>query len=160
MAEILATLDGLSPWWWVAIALVFAAAELITFSYFLLWLSLASLTVAGALWVMPGLSGAAQMGLWALSAIAYIVVGWKFFGKRKPGEPLGSLNNRAAALIGRHAVVADQFSGRAGPVEIDGIRWRARLADQAPVPEPGAEMIVTATEGMTLILSDGQESPT
>ncbi|MEM7670249.1 MAG: NfeD family protein, partial [Pseudomonadota bacterium] len=127
--------------------------------YFLLWLSLASVTVAGLLWAMPDLSGLSQLATWAVSAIGYTVVGWKVFGKRRENEPLSALNNRAAALIGRHAVISDAFRSGSGPVEVDGILWRGRLADPSAAPEPGAELLVTDADGMTLILAN-QVEPT
>ncbi|MEM7670385.1 MAG: hypothetical protein AAF317_14805, partial [Pseudomonadota bacterium] len=129
--ELLSALDGLSPWWWVAIALGFAAAELLTFSYFLLWLSLASVTVAGLLWAMPDLSGLSQLATWAVSAIGYTVVGWKVFGKRRENEPLSALNNRAAALIARDWLL----SSLSLPIIALVLRVISLKATDAPIPK-------------------------
>jgi membrane-bound ClpP family serine protease len=39
-----------------------------------------------------------------------------------------------------------------GWAEIDGVRWRARLADGAKPPEAGATMSIADTNGMMLIV--------
>ncbi|MBY8974589.1 NfeD family protein [Rhodobacteraceae bacterium NNCM2] len=154
MIDIFSFLDGISPWWWVAAALALGAVELVTFSYFLLWLALAAASVAGTLWVMPGFSGTAQVATFAILALIYTVLGWKLVGRHSQGEEAAGLNNRARALIGRSAIVMDAFRGDTGAVEVDGIRWRGRIAGGGPAPQPGAELVVTDAAGMTLILSD------
>ncbi len=56
-------------------------------------------------------------------------------------------------MIGREAVISAPFSAGIGWVEVDGVRWRARLADGTPEPNAGDVMRVTGAEGMTLELS-------
>ena len=155
MTAIFTLLDGISPWWWVALALALGALELTTFSYYLLWLALAALSVGGALWVSPGLSGMGQLGLFAVLAVVWTVVGYLVVQRRAPEEVETGLNNRAAALIGRKAVVSAAFEADIGSVEIDGIRWRGRY-DGADRPEPGDVLEITGAEGMTLDLSRPQ----
>ena len=38
--DLFAFLDGASPWWWVAFAAALGAVEMLTFTYFVLWLAL------------------------------------------------------------------------------------------------------------------------
>lgn len=149
---IFAFLDGISPWWWIAFALALGAVELVTFSYFLLWLALAAVSVAAAL-VVADLGGTSQVALFAICALVYTLIGYAVVKRRGPSEQDGPLNNRAAALIGRKAVVAGPFQADIGTVEVDGIRWRGRLAPGTPAPAEGEELEVTATEGMLLQLS-------
>ncbi|MEM1152309.1 MAG: NfeD family protein [Pseudomonadota bacterium] len=40
-----------------------------------------------------------------------------------------------------------------GNVEVDGIRWRARLEGETSEAASGQSLKITATDGMTLILS-------
>jgi membrane protein implicated in regulation of membrane protease activity len=59
-------------------------------------------------------------------------------------------------MVGRQAVVTGAFSAGVGWVEVDGVRWRARLADgadDAEPPEAGATMSITDADGMTLIVA-------
>jgi membrane protein implicated in regulation of membrane protease activity len=56
-------------------------------------------------------------------------------------------------MVGRQAVVTGAFSAGIGWVEVDGVRWRARLADGAEPPETGATMSIADADGMTLIVA-------
>jgi membrane protein implicated in regulation of membrane protease activity len=54
-------------------------------------------------------------------------------------------------------VVTQAFSAGVGWVEVDGVRWRARLAESggggAEPPEAGATMSITDADGMTLVVA-------
>ncbi|MEL6476208.1 MAG: NfeD family protein [Pseudomonadota bacterium] len=152
MGVLFGFLDGASPWWWVALALTLGAFELMTFSYFLLWLALAALATGGALWLGPEMSGMLQVALFAFLSMALTAIGYVFVKRRAPEEVETGLNNRTAALIGRKAVVAGPFEADTGPVEVDGIRWRGRLAS-GPTPEIGDVLEITGADGMLLHLS-------
>ena len=47
-------LDGISPWWWVALAILLAAAEMVTITTVLVWAAVAALITAILLWLGPG----------------------------------------------------------------------------------------------------------
>jgi membrane protein implicated in regulation of membrane protease activity len=49
-------------------------------------------------------------------------------------------------------VVTEAFSAGIGWVEVDGVRWRARLLDGTQTPEAGATLSITSADGMTLIV--------
>ena len=51
--DLFACLDGASPWWWIALALGLGAIEIVTFTYFMLWLGLAAFTVGIGLRCFP-----------------------------------------------------------------------------------------------------------
>lgn len=154
-------LDSVSPWAWVALALALGAVELVTFSYYLLWLALAALSVAGGLWLVPDLSGLAQAVIFAGLAVVYTGVGWVVVTRVKSPEPeVGGLNQRTRQLVGRRAVVGPGFAAGVGSAQIDGIPWRARLADpDAPAPVEGAVLDIVGVEGTTLILGPGPDRP-
>ncbi|MEM8699465.1 MAG: NfeD family protein [Pseudomonadota bacterium] len=152
MAIFFGFLNGASPWWWVALAFALGAFELMTFSYFLLWLALGALATGGALWIMPEMSGMMQVALFAFVSMALTGLGYVFVKKRAPEEVETGLNNRAASLIGRKAVVAAAFEADAGPVDVDGIRWRGRIAG-GEQPKRGEVLEITGTQGMVLELS-------
>lgn len=145
-------LDGASPWWWVALALVLGAAELLTFSYFLLWIACAALTVALAMFLFD-IGGVWQLALFGLCAIAYTAAGFLAFPRMRGEAEAPGLNERSARLIGRQAVVRGPFTAGIGAVEIDGVRWRARLAPGVEPPPEGTVMHVSGAEGMTLVLA-------
>ena len=147
-------LDGISAWWWIAGALALAIIEVLTFSFFLIWPGLAALAVGILMWIFPDMSGNAQVLVFSVFAVLFTWAGRVYVMNRKPTSDRPGLNDRASQMIGRHATVVDGFAGGAiGNVEIDGIRWRARLVDGAGAPEPGDVLPITGADGMTLILT-------
>jgi len=155
--DLFAFLDGASPWWWIALALGLGAIEIVTFTYFMLWLGLAAFTVGIGLAMFPAIPGTSQLLAFALLSILYTAIGWVYVMRRQPKDAHPGLNRRAAAVVGRQAVVTGAFSAGVGWVEVDGVRWRARLAepggDGAEPPEAGATMSITDADGMTLIVA-------
>ena len=163
--DLFAFLDGASPWWWIALALGLGAIEMVTFTYFMLWLGLAAFTVGIGLAIFPTMPGTSQLLTFALLSVLYTVIGWLVVRRHQPKDGDPGLNRRSAAMVGRQAVVTQAFSAGVGWVEIDGVRWRARLvdADGGPdgggpgnggePPEAGATLSITDADGMTLVVA-------
>ena len=155
--DIFGFLDGASAWWWVALALVLGAVEVMTFTYFLLWLTLGAATVALMLFVAPATAGTTQAVVFALSALAYAVAGWALVrsGRMATSSDEPGLNRRAVQMIGRTAIVTGSFRAGVGSVEVDGVHWRARL-ERGPdgvTPEPGSALSVRGVEGAILLVA-------
>lgn len=154
--DLFAFLDGASPWWWIALSLGLGVVEMLTFTYFMLWLALAALTVGIGLAMFPSMPGISQFLSFALLAILYTAMGWVYVRRRREKDQHPSLNRRSDAMIGRQAVITEAFSAGVGWVELDGVRWRARLADTGQdaiqPPAAGATMSVVEADGMTLIV--------
>jgi len=151
--DLFAFLDGASPWWWIALALGLGVIEMLTFTYFMLWLALAAFTVGIGLAMFPSMPGISQLLTFALLAILYTAIGWAYVRRRKEKDDHPALNRRSNAMVGRQAVVTEPFAAGVGWVELDGVRWRAKLANGAPAPEAGATMSVSSADGMTLIVA-------
>ena len=150
-------LDGISPWWWIAGALVLAIIEVLTFSFFLIWPGLAALAVGILMWIFPEMSGSIQVLVFSVLAVLFSWAGRAYVLNRVPSSDAPGLNQRSSQMIGRTATVIDGFAGGGlGNVEIDGIRWRARMAEGATVPKPGEVLSITGAEGMTLVLTPTQ----
>jgi membrane protein implicated in regulation of membrane protease activity len=150
--DLFAFLDGASPWWWIALALGLGAIEIVTFTYFMLWLGLAAFTVGIGLAMFPSMPGTSQVLTFALLSILYTGIGWAYVRRLQPKDVHPGLNRRSAAVVGRQAVVTEAFSAGIGWVEVDGVRWRARLLDGTQTPEAGATLSITSADGMTLIV--------
>ena len=151
--DLFAFLDGASPWWWIALALGLGVIEMLTFTYFMLWLALAAFTVGIGLAMFPSMPGISQLLTFALLAILYTAIGWAYVKRWKERDHHPGLNQRSNAMIGRQAVVTEAFSAGVGWVELDGVRWRARLANGAPAPEAGTTMSIASADGMTLVVA-------
>jgi membrane protein implicated in regulation of membrane protease activity len=141
-------LGSLSPaLLWALLAIVLAAAELLTPGIFLIWIAIAAGLTAGVSLILP-MGGPFQMLIFSvLSALA--VSGGRLWYLARPvasADPL--LNDKAARLIGRSVVVSDAISGGEGRVRIDDSSWSAR----GPDAEAGARLVVLDVEGATLVV--------
>lgn len=151
--DLFSALDGASPWWWIALAIAIGAVEMLTFTYFLIWIALAALTVGLTMAAAP-LGGQEQVVAFAVLSILYTVVG-RFIVKRMrqtPSETPG-LNRRSEQLIGRKGKALSDFENDEGLVVIDDVRWRARLAIGSV--RKGESLVVIDAEGMQLICEPG-----
>ena len=145
-----ALFQGISPWWWVALAIVLAAIEMITVTTLLVWSALAAVVTALALWAAPELGWAPQVALFATLSIGFTFLGRALFGRLgRPDDRADKLNRRAHQLIGREGVVIS-FEHDEGKVTVDGVPWPARLAPGATAPAPGERVRVVATEGIVV----------
>ena len=142
----------MSPWGWLALAILLAAAEMLTVSLVLIWAAVAAAVTGILLWIWPGLPLSAQAAVFAISAIAFTFGGRALVLRYGDGAAETGLNRRTSGLVGRAARVV-AFSGPEGQVTIDGVAWRARLAPGAPPPAPGAEVQVTAVDGIVLTVA-------
>lgn len=142
----------MSPWGWLALAILLAAAEMLTVSLVLIWAAGAAAMTGIALWIWPGLPLAAQAALFALGAIAFTFGGRALVLRFGDGAAETGLNRRTSGLIGREARVV-AFSGPEGQVTIDGVPWRANLTPGTALPAPGAAVRVTAVDGIVLTVA-------
>lgn len=142
-------LVGISPWWWVALAILLAAVEMVTVTTVVVWSALAALVTAVALWVAPGMGGAQQVALFAGGSIAFTLIGRALVGRYGKQDEVGNLNRRAAQIVGREAVV-DRFDHDAGQVTVDGVPWPARLADGAATPGVGERVRIVSADGIVV----------
>lgn len=153
-------LAGVSPWVWIAFGVALGAVEMATMSFFLIWPGLAALAVGVVLWLVPDLSGTAQVVLFAALSVVATLAGRAAIrrGGQAPSDR-PDLNRRSERMVGRHGTAVEGFSHGEGVVEIDGLRWSARLAPGAAAPEAGAGVKVVEVNGMTLVVTPANPPP-
>jgi inner membrane protein len=144
---LLGLLHGISPLWWIAAALLLAAFRALGAAAIPVWPALAALLVALGLWLDPAMSGIAQVGLFALAAIIFLVLG-RLVPGRFGKEEASRRRRRTQELIGRDAIV-ESFHWHEGQVTIDGATWPARL-DGRKSPEVGERVRVIAADGIVV----------
>ncbi len=143
-------LDGISPWWWVAFAILLGALEMLTVSTLMIWSAGAAAVVALVLWLWPGLGTAGQIALFALCSIGFTFAGKALVSRQGTGaDAARGLNRRAEQVVGREAVV-DSFAGSEGQVTVDGVPWPARLEPGAAAPATGARVRIVAVDGIVV----------
>lgn len=149
--DILAFLTGISPWWWIAAAILLFVVEMLTFTYFVIWIAAAAVAMGLIMFALPDLSGVAQLALFATLSVVLTGIGRYAIAHlpTKVDDQDGALNQRAARLIGRSGVAKGAFDGGEGSIEIDQIVWRARLSTGQATE--GTRLKVAGADGMTLI---------
>lgn len=145
MGDMFGWLTGISPWWWVAFALLLGGLEILTLAFFLIGPALAAVVVAALLAMFPELSGTVQILLFA--AVSAVLTGLflALRGRLRAGEEAGDLNDRSARMVGRQARVI-RFEHGVGSVEIDGVHWQAVAHPDALGLRPGASVKVISVE--------------
>ncbi len=96
-------------WHWIVMGVILMLSEIFLGSFFIFWFGAAALSVGFAMLVIPGMSEAAQIIVWAFSSTIFAVGWFKFI------KPLSIDNTKAGlskeALLGEIGQVLDPPSG-------------------------------------------------
>lgn len=96
-------------WHWIVLGVVLVLSEIFLGSFFIIWFGAGALSVGFAMLVLPGMSQAAQIIIWAFSS-TFFAIGWFKFVK-----PLSTDNTKAGlsreALLGEIGQVLDPPNG-------------------------------------------------
>ncbi len=136
---------------WILLAVIFAAGEVMTMGFFLAPFAAGALLGAGA-----DLAGAGAI----VSVLVFLVSSGVFFGLLRPVarrhlRTPAQLRTGTAALVGETATVTERVDATAGAVKLDGEIWTARPYDGDEVFEAGARVHVTEIKGATALVSEG-----
>lgn len=100
-------------WHWIVLGLVLAGVEIFLPSFFALWFGAAALLVGLVLWVIP-MSLTAQLLLWIVNSVVFVVLWQKFVSPRMRDRSLAGMSREA--IIGQTGIVmthnADSGRGR------------------------------------------------
>lgn len=134
---------------WLGLAIALAAIEVATVDF--VFVMLAGGAVGGSVAAALGASGEMQV-------LVAVIVAMLLLGLVRPAikrrftvtdaPPMG-----AAGKIGMPAVVVETVSERTGRVKLAGNLWSARTRRQGETFEPGAEVVVVALDGATVVVS-------
>lgn len=119
-------LDGISPFYWIAFALLLGAAVMVTSIDLFLWPAMAALVVGILLFSAPELSGQTQILAFAVLSVCAVLAARAIMPRfGQSGKPGAALNDPAERMVGRQATVIEA-SGTEGKVTIDQVRWHAK----------------------------------
>lgn len=130
---LLLTLFTPAPWHWLVLAMVLLAIEVAGTGGFLLWVGMAAAITAGLLWLMPDLSVAAQLALFAMLAVVSAFAWWQYLRSRKPNPHSLKLNRRTEQFIGQRGVVTEAVVAGRGRARIGDTTWIIESADALAV---------------------------
>lgn len=132
--------------WWVA-GVILAAAELVVPGVFLIWLALAAfVTGTVALLIDPPL--AAELAVFAATAIASIYAGRYLYRRAAESPPDPLLNKKAAQTIGKRVTICEPVTSGEGRATDGDSFWAARGPDMAV----GTIATVVAMDGNVLVV--------
>ena len=138
----------LTPWHWLALALLLLGAEALGAAGFLLGAAIAAFASAVVVWLFPDLGMGAQLGFFALGAVLATVVWFQLFRDvQDDADHDTGLNTGAARLIGTHLVLTSDIPHREGREQIGDTYWK--LVTDEPLTE-GTEVEVVGADTMHL----------
>lgn len=146
MSEWLATVDP--HWFWLSLAVILGAAEMVAPGFFLIWLGIAAAVTGILAWLLP-ISFFLEIGIFAALAIVAVYAARKYL-KDNPitsTDPL--LNDRGGRLAGELVTVVEAIENGRGRVKVGDSVWSVRGGD-APV---GARVRVTGSDGSVLLVA-------
>ncbi|GGE72657.1 NfeD family protein [Sphingomonas prati] len=109
---------------WIVLGLVLAIAEIALPGIFLIWLGIAAL-LTGLATLATGMALAAQLGTFAVAALATVQAGRSVIKRNPPKSADPLLNDRLARLVGEQVVVVEAIEDGLGRVRVgDGV-WTA-----------------------------------
>lgn len=124
MEVITQLLFDVGPYHWLALAALLIAIEMVMPTQYLMWPGVAAAVVGLAGFVFD-LSFAGEIALFAVMSAGLVAVANRYM-PRPDGPVAGSLNQRMDQVVGRPAVVLEDFQHGAGPVTIGDTRWSAQ----------------------------------
>ncbi len=142
-------LEEILYWHWWVIAGIFLVLEVLSMSFFFLWLGVAAVLIGGILMVAPDMSWQIQFSLWAGIALAG-AIGGRAYKKKNPNaiksdEP--HLNKRGDQYIDRTFTLEEPIVNGFGKVKVDDSIWKVECEADL---EAGSKVKVTAVDGTVL----------
>ncbi len=137
---------------WILLAVILAAGEVMSLSFFL-----APFAVGALLGAVAELAGASAV----VAFLVFIVSSGLLFGfvrpiARRHMRTPAQLRTGTAALVGKTAIVTQLIDNGAqsGSVKLDGELWTARAYDDDEVIEAGRRVHVVEIKGATALVSE------
>ncbi len=135
---------------WILIAVLFAAGEVASLSFFLAPFAVGALL--GAVADLAGLGSIAATLVFLVSS--GLLLGFVRPIARRHMYTAPKIRTGTAALVGKTALVTQQVDDRAGVVKLDGEMWTARTYTEGEVIEVGHKVHVVEIRGATALVSD------
>ncbi|WP_319518070.1 NfeD family protein [uncultured Martelella sp.] len=140
------------PWGWFIAGLLLLVAELLLPGVFLMWVGIAAI-ILGALslvfWPFGFWGWQLQILLFAVLSVVAIVVGRRILKNRETTSDEPLLNQRAASLVGRTAIVVDAITDGRGRIRLDDTLWVV----EGPDLPAGAHVHIVAGDGRKLTVA-------
>jgi membrane protein implicated in regulation of membrane protease activity len=135
---------------WIVLAVLFAAGEVASLSFFLAPFAVGSLL--GAAVELAGLGSILAALLFLVSSL--LLLGFVRPIARRHLYMAPQIRTGTAALVGKTALVTEAVDDRAGAIKLEGELWTARAYAEGEVIEVGRRVHVVEIKGATALVSD------
>lgn len=150
-------LNGIGPWWWLALGVAFLALEVMTSGFVLLWFG-AGAIMSGLIFFGLHFALDKQLIIFAVLSVIALIFGRPTLLRRQRlalAQPNG-LNERGSSLIGSTAVLITALENGQGRVRVADGEWSARGTQTLT---EGTMVRIDAVNGNTLQVSAVEHSP-
>lgn len=145
--EMLGTwLLDVGPYHWLALAAILIGLEMVMPTQYLVWPGIAAIAT-GLTAFVASIDWTVQLTIFA--ALSIILVVASHYMPRPAAATATTLNQRTDLIIGRTAIVAEDFQNGEGAVTVGDTRWSARSIDGDDYTA-GTRVEVTAAESTLL----------
>lgn len=136
-------------WRWLALAAILFAAELLTGTAYLLWLSAAAVMTAIVVALPGNINFAVELVVFSGFAIASTIFGRRVFKPDTFVSDQPDLNDPEHRHVGARAVAVSNFIGGEGRVSLGDTQWSALTLDGTN-PLNGAGLKIISVDGTVL----------
>ncbi|UUM31233.1 NfeD family protein [Vibrio japonicus] len=147
----IALLDSVNYWHWLAFGLILLAAELLGAAGYLLWLGLSALLVGILLTFIP-LSWQLQ---WMSFGSFSLVTTWLWWRRQlthdKQSDEQRDLNQKQKQLVGQVLTLDEDFPKGKGRIKVGDTTWSAKSETSLTA---GTTVEITAVDGIILSISE------
>jgi inner membrane protein len=141
----------LGPWAWIIGGLVLLGIEILAPGNVFVWFGVAALITGGFVFITD-YGWQVDAILFVVLAVVLVLVGRRYFAKRGAVSERPYLNQRAAGLVGRTAVLDEPIVAGHGRIRIDDTTWRVVGTD---LPS-GTRVRIASADGAVLSVTKAE----
>ena len=142
-------IQEIQVWHWLILGLVLLGAEALGAGGFFIGAAVAALVQASMVALFPEMSWQIQITTFAIMAVGFTVLYWKFFKSYNEKTDNEQINDRAIQMIGRRVTLIEDVSTGQGKVQFGDTLWK--IKSQGPLVS-GDIIEVYDNEGMELMV--------
>ncbi len=138
--------DGFVFWHWWVLGFLLLVAEILTPGTFFMWIGFAAFVTGVAAWLVPSLSWAGEIVMFAVLSLAAVVLWLKYRPLTRNDAQDNGLNQRGRHTIGRELTLVSDIENGIGQARLDDTVWRVA----GPKLKAGSRVRVIGADGTTL----------
>ena len=139
----------LQPWHWLVLGILLLGLETLGIGGFLIGFAIACFVQSLIVFLAPELHWSLQIFIFAINAVIFTFLYWKVFKPFNSRTDQPQLNDRAAQMVGRSAVIDVDMPHGEGKVMFGDTYWR--IKSEGPLAS-GDAVSVTAAKDMVLMV--------